>query len=225
MWSISRISERDKITKSSISEHVKKLIDQHGLIINRDNRGRVSAVNIVQYDNLRARYADTSRMQSQAVALPDQPVPLPAPAGPAKSSYDEAMRQRAWHDVEKRRLEVQEKRGLLIRADRYVEAVNRCGGELARIIDRLPHQADALALELDFDDAHRLRIALKGLARGLRIELAGVFGALAAEAPASDEPIASEGIDEVAGPHRDPAHTFQVSDHSSATWTEEEEEV
>lgn len=193
MWSISRIAERDGVSKPTVSIHVKRLVERHGLTVHRDGQGRVSAVNVVEYDALRDRYADPSKVQAPpraedgAAALPP---PSAAASGRDLTNYDEAQRRRAWLDVEKRRLEVGEQRGLLIRADRYGDAVGRCGDEMARLIDQLPQDADALAAELDLDDVHALRVALKALARRLRGELAGAFAALAAEAGTLDEPMA-----------------------------------
>ncbi|KQP81759.1 hypothetical protein ASF60_22280 [Methylobacterium sp. Leaf113] len=122
------------------------------------------------------------------------PVPTRATAGPSQTSYEEANRQKAWFDVEKRRLEVAELRGLLIRRDIYEASVGRCADELARLIDLVPQEADALAVELDFDDVHRVRIALKGLSRRLRVNLAKAFEGLCSDAPAYDDPII--GLDE-----------------------------
>lgn len=193
MWSVSRIAERDGVSKPTVSNHVKRLVERHGLIVHRDANGRVCAVNVVQYDTLRDRYADPSKAQAPFRGA-EEPPPLPVPAGappPPRdlTNYDEAQRRRAWLDVEKRRLEVGEQRGLLIRADRYAEAVGRCAEEVARVVDLLPQEADALAAKLDLDDVHALRLALKGMARHLRADLAKAFEALAAETPAQDEPL------------------------------------
>ena len=91
--------------------------------------------------------------------------------------------------MEKRRLEVAELRGRLIRADRYGEAVGRCGDELARIVDLLPQEADELAVKLGLDDVHAVRVALKAMARQLRTNLSKAFETLRADAPALDDPI------------------------------------
>ncbi len=188
---VASIAERDKISKQTVSEHVRRLVERHNLTVTRDSRGRVALVNVVEYDALRERYADPSKAQAPRI---DEPAPSAAPPPPADPrNYDEATRRRAWLEVEKRRLEVGELRGRLIRADRYGEAVGRCGDELARIIDLLPQEADALAVELGLDDVHAVRVALKGQARKLRTALAKAFDRLRADAPAHDEPIDDEG--------------------------------
>lgn len=187
MWSISAIADRDGVSKPTVSIHVGRLVERHNLTVTRDNRGRVALVNVVEYDALRERYADPSKAQAPRV---DAPAPTPtAPPLVDNKSYDEATRRRAWLDMEKRRLEVAELRGRLIRADRHGEAVGRCGDELARVVDLLPQEADALAAKLGLDDVHAVRVALKEMARQLRTSLAKAFDRLQADAPAHDDAI------------------------------------
>lgn len=187
MWSVSAIANRDRVSKPTVSNHVARLVERHNLTVTRDGRGRVSSVNVVEYDTLRERYADPSKAQAPRQDAPAVPVPYPPPVD--NKSYDEATRRRAWLDMEKRRLEVAELRGRLIRADRYGEAVGRCGDELARIVDLLPQEADELAVKLGLDDVHAVRVALKAMARQLRTNLSKAFETLRADAPALDDPI------------------------------------
>ncbi|GEP11808.1 ArsR family transcriptional regulator [Methylobacterium gnaphalii] len=196
LWSVSQIAARDKVSKPTVSNHVARLVERQGLYVERDTRGRVSLVNVVQYDSLRAQFSDPSKAQAPTVE-PDAPLPAPAAEvptvrAPAKDSYDEGLRQKVWFDVEKRRLETAEIRGKLVRLDRYTSSVASCGAELARLIDALPQEADAFAVELDFDDVHRVRLALKGLAVRLRGKLSKRFESLAAGAPALDEPLGDD---------------------------------
>lgn len=187
MWSISAIADRDGVSKPTVSNHVARLVERHNLTVTRDHRNRVSSVNVVEYDALRERYADPSKAQAPQQDVPTAPAALPPLAD--NKSYDEATRRRAWLDMEKRRLEVAELRGRLIRADRYGEAVGRCGDELARIVDLLPQEADDLAVKLGLDDVHAVRVALKAMARQLRTNLSKAFETLRADAPALDEAI------------------------------------
>lgn len=202
MWPLSRIADRDQVSKPTVSIHVKRLVERHGLEVTRDNLGRVALVNVVQYDNLRGQFGDASKAQAPrrdddgGEGADEAEAPRPAPAAASKTSLEEAQRRRAWFEVEKRRLEMAELRGQLIRADRYLDAVGRCGDELVRLIEQLPQEADAFAVELDFDDVHRVRIALKGLARTLRERLSKAFEALSAGAPAFDDPIDDDDADE-----------------------------
>lgn len=193
MWTVSRIAERSGISKQAVSKRVRDLAERHGLLVERNFQGAIKAVNVVQYDLLRERYGDPSKAQApprpeegeggNETALARTATP------PSATSYEEANRQKAWYDVEKRRLEAAEMRGLLIRKDVYEASIGRCADELVRLIDLLPQEADAFAVELDFDDVHRVQIALKALARRLRGNLARAFETLRDEAPMFDEPI------------------------------------
>lgn len=194
MWSVSRVADRDGISKQAVSKRVRDLAERHALQVERNGMGAITALNVVQYDLLRSRYGDPSK--AQAPPRPeegeegDEPAPARTPAAPSRNSYEEATRQKAWFDVEKRRLEAAELRGLLIRRDLYEAAVGTCSDEMVRVIDLLPQEADALAVELGLDDVHLVRIALKGLARRLRVKLSKAFETLQAGAPALDEPVA-----------------------------------
>ena len=185
MLTVSEIAERDGISRQAVSKRVKDLVAKHGLTTRRAPNGSVLAVNVVQYDLLRERFGDQSQ-----VRVRKDPAPIPsAPPVVDSKSYDEATRRRAWLEMEKRRLEVAELRGKLIRADKYAEAVGRCGAELVSVIELLPQKADALSVELKCDDVHQVRLALKRLAYEMRADLAKKFEALAEAAPELDEPI------------------------------------
>lgn len=192
MWSISRIAERDKVSKPTVSIHVKRLIQRHGLTVTRDGLGRVAAVNVVQYDELRARFADPSK--AQAPRLDDVEPGFNPPTTPAKdlNSYDEAVRQRAWLDMEKRRLELAQIKVRLVRADVVEASVGKCCNEMVRLIDRLPQEADAVALMINSDDVHAIRLALKALAHRLRTSLAKAFEDLQVGAPATDDDLSDD---------------------------------
>ncbi|GJD51097.1 hypothetical protein OPKNFCMD_3848 [Methylobacterium crusticola] len=184
MWPAARIAERDGVTREAVLKLVRDHAAQHGLAVERDGRGRIALINVVQYDHLRGRYADPSKAQASKAAAP----PAPAPA----DSYDEALRQRAWHDVEKRRLEVGDLRKQLLRRDRYEAAVAQAAAEMARYIDQLPQEADAIGRALGLENVHTLRLELKNAAARMRAKIAGAFQAMAAEAPATDEEVPAE---------------------------------
>ena len=61
MWLIYRIADRDQVSEPTVSNHVKRLFERHGLNVTRDHLGRVSLVNVVQYDGLREQFGDASK--------------------------------------------------------------------------------------------------------------------------------------------------------------------
>lgn len=185
MLSIGEIADRDGVSKPAISRKVKQLVDRHGLQVERDEQGRVARVNVAEFDHLRGRFGDPSKAQaSRPIASPAPPENSP----PASSeSYDEALRQKTWHEAEKRRLEVAELKGELVRRAKVAADTNICASEVIRVVDRLPNAADTLAAAVARDGVHGLRVALKKLAAAVRNDIAAAFGALASGAPATDQ--------------------------------------
>jgi hypothetical protein len=178
MWSISQIADRDGVSKQAVSKKVARLVDL-GLSVERDSAGHVAAVNVVEYDRLRGRTDDPSKVQA--------PGREPPPTAPADESYNEAIRQKTWHEAEKRRLELDELKGKLMRVDRVADAVVHCGASTAKICDRLPGAADELAAALNREGVHGLRVALKQIASRQRSEIADALAGIAAAAP-KEEP-------------------------------------
>jgi hypothetical protein len=173
MWSVSRIAARDGISKQAVSRKVRELIPL-GLAVETDAQGRVTAVNLAEYDRLRARTDDPSKAQAPKAEAPNAPGP---------KSYDEALRQKTWHEAEKRRLELAELKGQLVRTEAVAEAVASCGGAIAAICDRLVNAADEFAAALARGGVHALGLALKQTARAQRADIAAALAAIADAAP------------------------------------------
>lgn len=166
----------------------------------RDAAGRISGVNVVEYDRLRGRLGDPSqdRKTGRSAGLPAEPRPA--------DSLEEGRRRQVWYEVERKRLELDEMRGALLRRDALEAAVRDAGNALAHILDRLPHQADALMVAVTRDGLHGLRSALRSMALQMRQEASTAFAALAADAPAEDPPIENPpigGFDETPAPDCD----------------------
>ena len=182
MLSIAEIARRDGVAKPTVSIAVKRLVERHGLTVERDGQGRVARVNAVEYDHLRQRYGDPSKAQAPAA-----PPVAPPVTPPASESYDEALRQKTWHEAEKRRLELEEIKAGLVRRDRLADAMVACGEEIVRVFDRLPQAADDLAAAVAKEGAHGLRVALKGLAARMRAEAADSLARVASGAPVTED--------------------------------------
>lgn len=180
MWTVGQIAARDGISKQAVSKSVRTLAERHGLTVERSAQGAISAVNVAEYDHLRGRFADPSKAQAPRQA-PERPDLKPS------ETYDEALRQKTWHEAEKRRLELDEIKGALVRRDRLTDAILRVAGDIERAVDRLPGSADELANAVAKDGTHGLRVALKRLSADLRDELASALEAIAAAAPDRDD--------------------------------------
>lgn len=189
MLTIAELAARDGVSKPTVSIAVKKLIERAGLTVERDAQGRVARVNAAEYDHLRGRYGDPSK--AQAPARVDVPAAEPPPTAPLKAAdgYDEALRQKTWIDAETRRLDLNQKRGNLVRRDRVEEALRLCVDPIARAFDRLPQEADELADAYERNGIHGLRQALKELARKGRTAAADALDSAFGAAPETDEPL------------------------------------
>lgn len=178
MWTAAQVAARDGVTKQAVTKKVRELADAHGLVVARDAQDRITAFHVVQYDHLRGRYADPSKTQAPRPAAPQT-----AP----NDSYDEALRQKTWHEAEKRRLELEELKSLLVRRDRVEDAVAKAAERIVQVIDRLPRLADEVSAAVAKDGTHGARVVLKAAASRLRADIARVLAEMSDEAP-TEEP-------------------------------------
>lgn len=186
MWSVSRIAERDGVTRQAISKQVARLIDHHGLDISRDGRGRVAAVNIVHFDDLRRRFGDSGKVHEPA-AKPS----APEPDRSDDATLDGARRLKLVLETEAIRLRLAEESGQLVRMDAMTEALTRLAEEIGRVVD-LPQHADTIAAAAA-RGLHELRITLKRLTTEMRTAIADHSARVALAAPQKDEALAPEG--------------------------------
>jgi hypothetical protein len=183
MWTVSEVAARDGVTKQAVSKKVRELVEL-GLTIERDTRGFVGRLNVVEYDRLRGRTDDPSKAQAPG-RRPDQAT---APAAQAKppgedESYKEALRTKTWHESERLRLDLEERRGTLVRVDAVTDAVVTCASSITAIVDRLPNAADDLVAAVSREGVYGVRVALKQLASKLRADIAEAMTGIAADAP------------------------------------------
>ncbi|MFC2252483.1 ArsR family transcriptional regulator [Labrys portucalensis] len=163
MWSISDIASRDGVSKQSVSKKVADLIERQGLSVERDERGRVSRVNVAEYDHLRGRTDNPSKSQR------------PSTSGRELSqseSYEEALRQKTWHEAERRRLELESLKGALVPLADITVALGEVAGDIIQVLDRLPALADDLAAAIAREGSHGARTILKAEVERLRTGIA-----------------------------------------------------
>lgn len=173
-WSLKQIAERDSVSVKAVSKAVARLIETDALTVSRDTRGRVSAVDVAQYDHLRRRTDNPSRVQAAATVAGRD-----APAG-GGGDYNAALTEKTRYEAIRRRLEVEELQGQLVRVDAIADAATRIASDLARLIDQMPQAADTLAAALARDGSRGLQVELKKLAHTWRERLADKLAAFAA---------------------------------------------
>lgn len=188
MLPLKAIAERDKVSRQAISKQVARLVEHHGLEVARDGRGRVCAVNIVHFDDLRSRFGDSSKV-SHSGTPEREPSPDPAP-GRSDGTLDGARRIKLVHETELLRLRLAEDSGQIIRMDVMSEALTRLAEEIGRIVDLLQH-ADTIAAAAG-RGLPELRLTLKRLTTETRTKIADRCDAIAAAAPQKDDALTPE---------------------------------
>jgi hypothetical protein len=184
MWAVTRIAERDGVTRQAISKQVARMVEHHKLDVSRDSRGRVSAVNIVHFDDLRRRFGDSGKARAAEAERPAAPPEPEQPAG-SDATLDGARRIKLVLDAELLRLRLAEDAGDLLRKDMVEAGLDRLAEEIGRIVD-LPQHADVIAAAAG-KGLRDLRIVLKRLTDEMRLAISDHAAEVAAAAPQRDE--------------------------------------
>lgn len=171
MMSVGDIARRDGVKPPGVSRRVKQL-RANGLQVELDAQGKVKLVNAVQYDELRARFADPSKAQAPA----QQPTDLPEPRS---ETYDEARRQLTWIEAERAKLKLEAEQKLYVRVEDLEAALADAGETIVEIADRLQQSADELAAAVARDGVSGLRAGLKKLAADFKTDIADALAAVA----------------------------------------------
>lgn len=185
MLSIAELALRDGVSKPTVSRKVKNLVEKHGLSVERDDQGRVAAVNAAEYDHLRGRFGDPSKTQAppRSSFLQDQ-------THQSLESYDEAIRQKTWLDTEIKRLELAEQRGEVLRRKTVDEGLNRSGQEILCSLNRFSNNVERMGAAYEKGNIQGLRVVVNNLITEVREEMAKSLQSAAEAEPATenDEP-------------------------------------
>lgn len=177
MWRVSDIARRDGVSVPAVSKMVGRLVEQHGLQVERDARGRVIAVNVAHFDELRGQYADPARRQK-----PD------AEDGTSGVTLDAARTRQAYYDGERSRLKLAQEIGELVSRADVEHAMSEAGERIGRLVDQIAGHIDTLAAAYDAGGQQALRVKLRDLVYQAREQIADVLDAFGAEAPAEPPP-------------------------------------
>lgn len=190
LWlSLKAIADRDQVSRQAISKQVARLVEHHGLEVSRDGRGRVCAVNIVHFDDLRRRYGDASKV-TRGGATDRPPASEPGREPGSDATLDGARRIKLVHETELMRLRLAEERGQLVRMDLMTDALTRLAEEIGRTVDLLQH-TDTIAAAAG-RGLHELRITLKRLTTQTRTAIADQCASVATVAPQKDDALPPE---------------------------------
>lgn len=189
-----QVAARDRVTKQAVTKLVRRLVDEHGLPVERDGRERIVRFSLAHYDHFRGQFASSEKVASARSTGDAEPAaPGSGKGGDSSTSRDEALRQEAWLKVTREKLRRQEEIGQLVRADRLREALTVSGREIQSQISRLQNKADDMALAVSREGAHGLRVLLRQIAFDLNSEIADRLAAIVDRAAEHDELIEDAG--------------------------------
>ncbi|MES0049259.1 hypothetical protein [Mesorhizobium sp. M0053] len=180
------VAARDGITKQAVTKLVRRLVEEHGLPVERDGRDRIMRFSLAHYDHYRGEFASSEKI---AAARKDPPSSQPENSS---TSRDEALRQEAWLKVGREKLRRQEHIGQLVRADRMREALIVCGREIQSSIARLQNKADDMAMAVSREGSHGLRVLLRDIAFEMNSEIAERLAGIVENAAEHDEALEDE---------------------------------
>ena len=121
---------------------------------------------------IHAAEADLARSQTRARIILDAVEEPVLSAEPAKSTLTQAKRDTEAHRSELLGLDLDERRGKLMRASKVEDALAAVGEKIVRITDQLPMDADDLATAFARGGVPALRLATKEIARRMRTAIA-----------------------------------------------------
>lgn len=171
MMRVGEIAARDQVSAPAVSQKVKRLVASHGLQVETDGRGRVTAVNVAHYDQLSRQYGDPSKAQAASKK--------PATTG----TLDDARTRQAYYSSELDRLKLAQQIGNVVLRTDLEYGLEEAGDEIARAIDTLAGATDELAAAYEQGGQQALRIKLKELVHQVRQHAADALDKMVAEAP------------------------------------------
>jgi phage terminase Nu1 subunit (DNA packaging protein) len=189
LWvSITELASMKGVGKAAVSERVTRL-EARGLIKTRHGKGKSKLVNLAEYDRVLGEVADLGRELGATTKRlndtnPEEPLSSTDPV------YTKEQARLAAYRADILKLELDERRGLLVRKDLVKEAADSAGREIASVIDSLVHEADKITI-LSAGGAHAIRVELKKIATKMRSRIAEQLAAAASAAPEFDPPLES----------------------------------
>lgn len=171
MMRVGEIAARDQVSAPAVSQKVKRLVASHGLQVETDGRGRVTAVNVAHYDQLSKKYGDPSKAQT------------PASKATTTGTLDDARTRQAYYSSELDRLKLAQQIGKVVLRDDLEYGLEEAGDQIARAIDTLTGATDELAAAYEQGGQQALRIKLKELVHHARELAADALDKMVTAAP------------------------------------------
>ena len=188
LWlTLTELAKREGIAKSVASERV-TAFEAAGHIKTKPGPRRAKLIELGQYLEAKRLTGDAAKeagavTKSLDLVSPPAPDTLAEPAPSASPAYRDVQAREKQIASYLKELELRERLGELIRASEVIDAVQKCGETIVRVIDRLPSNADAMAASVAKDGTLGARARLKDCARDLRKALVVALRDLAKLAP------------------------------------------
>lgn len=190
--SVSELARRKGRDKALISRQVSRF-ETEGRLKTYPGAGGSKLVNIVEYDRAIGETGDLLKEQAAATTrlLHDEPpidaaAPLAPDAPAADNSLGSAQRQKILYETELKKIELAERRGLVVAVVKLTEALHRVADAIVQLIDRLPLRAAEMAAAVAKDGEAGARALFKTIAFELRAGVARSWKDLKVEGSAEE---------------------------------------
>lgn len=190
MTTPAEVAARDKVTKQAVTKLVRRLVAEHQLPVERDNRGRIVRFSLAHFDHVRGQFASSEKTASARQESADHRDEQSA----SSTSRDEALRRDAWLRVRREELRYQEELSQLVRIDKLRDALTVNGREIQSVVARLQNRADDMALAVSREGVHGLRVLLRQISFDINTEIADKLANVASAAPEHDETLEGENV-------------------------------
>lgn len=191
LWvTISELARIKGVDKAWISRRVAKWEDDKQIVTRPGPRGS-KLVNRAEYDRLANEVGDLAKVQAAETARDNRDAPDLLPLDPQSDqpkdqTYTAAQRERAKYETELKKLDLAERRGLVVAIVKLTEALHQLADAIVQLIDRLPLRAAEVAAAVAKDGESGARAVLKVIAHDLRANAAAAFRNLQIEGQAEE---------------------------------------
>jgi DNA-binding Lrp family transcriptional regulator len=147
MWTMAKIADRDGVSRQAVQKAIKRFAND-GLItgIERDQKGYITAVNVVEYDRARGTATDPAKLQGSATRkITDEDASPHQPTAKTPSDYTRAITENALYETELKKIKLRELQGQLVPLEELETAIQKCAEAIIAAIERLKFKYEELA--------------------------------------------------------------------------------
>lgn len=180
LLSLSELARTRKRDKALISRQVKKLVAAGKLKIRDGERGE-KLIDPAEFARALGEIVDPTKVQAAATARHFRAAAAPQPpdaSSPPEPTFSAAQLQKIHFEAELKKLDLAERRGLVVPIADVIAALREAGDAAVQLIDRLPLRSADLVEAVGSNGEAGVRALLKAIAFELRSGLAEAFAKL-----------------------------------------------